>query len=712
MESASSKPVTLQIEGMTCSNCATSVEQAIKQKGGKSVNVNFSTGEAQFTVPAGQSLSPIKAQIEKNGYQVHTADRGSSTSSDTSSSLTGIEKKFYFCLIFALPLFLHMFIPWPLLSNPYFQLALSLPVFIVGMRHFGQSAYYSLKSGYPNMDVLITLGAAAAFFYSLTGTVLELGPAYQFYETAAMILTLVLLGNVLEQKSVQRTTQSIQALAQLQPDKAHRITNYSSSDSKQLEHIPIQQIQKDDYLQVNTGDKIPVDGKVIEGEGAVDESMITGESLPVEKEKGAEVVGSTVLQSGNIIMQATAVGEETVLSQIIQLVKNAQSNKPSVQKLADKISAIFVPTVLSVALFTFIISYGWVGLALQQALMNSIAVLVIACPCALGLATPTAVMVGIGKAAQRGILIKKARTLEHLSKLQNIVFDKTGTLTTGDFTLKNIHTLNGASSSTIKSILVGLEQHSSHPIARSIRQSLSDTTPYTFESVEEIKGSGIKGVDSAQNTYTLGSYLTAQHLTDESSHALYLSKNDELIAYIDIEDEIKPEAKATLRWLKEQGYTTYLVSGDHQEKCALVAQELGIDHVYAEQLPDQKLQLIEQLSEEAPTAMVGDGVNDAPALSRATIGISLSNATHVAIESAEVILLQGNLDYLRQAFKVGGYTLRTIRQNLFWAFFYNVLAIPVAAIGLLNPMIAALSMAFSDVVVVGNSLRLRLKRLF
>lgn len=689
---------------MTCTNCALGIERYLKKEGLAGVNVDFSSEEVVFDLVEEKQLPRIIKGIEKLGYEVLAEDE------EHTGGMSKIERYFYFSLIFTIPLLLHMFVPWHLLHNPWFQLSMAFPVYAVGMYHFGRSGWRSLLTGVPNMDVLIALGTTAAFGYSLYGTLMNLGPDFLFYETAASIITLVLLGNVLEHRSVQKTTTAMQALTRLQQIPAFRI-HTTESGQERIEEIDARKVVAGDVLIVNTGQRIPVDGKVLEGEGAADESMISGESEALTKGLEAEVIGGSLLQSGSIRMVATKVGKETVLAQIVEMVKKAQADKPELQQLADKISAIFVPAVLGIAFLTFAISYWMVGISMQAAIIHSVAVLVIACPCAMGLATPTAVVVGIGRATQNGILIKGGRTLEQFSQIKRVVFDKTGTLTTGEFEIKQIH-CDPEALPMVKQVLVSLEQHSAHPIARSVMRALEGVEAEEMESVSELRGIGMAGTDGEGNAYQLGSFRIAQGLTTELDHNLYLLRNGTLIATVDLQDELKAGAKEAISFLHEKGIETVMLSGDRTEKCENIAALLGIDQVYAEQLPEAKLKLIETFSEEKPTAMIGDGINDAPALARATLGISLSNATEAAIQSAQVILLNGDLTSLPKLFGIGAHTMLTIRQNLFWAFFYNVLAIPLAAFGFLSPIIGALTMALSDVVVIGNSLRLKIKRVY
>jgi Cu+-exporting ATPase len=446
--------------------------------------------------------------------------------------------------------------------------------------------------------------------------------------------------------------------------------------------------------------------------------MITGESMPVEKSKGDKIIGGTILVSGSMKMLAEKVGKATVLSKIIEMVKNAQQSKPDIQKLGDKVSNVFVPVVLIISMLTFFVCHFGFVISVQKALMNSIAVLVISCPCAMGLATPTAVMVGIGRAARSGILIKGGNSLEEFAKVQRIVFDKTGTLTTGNFKIRNISTPSsshkGGEKEELEGVLFHLERYSSHPIAKSVVSELKNKNilAFSFSDIKEIKGMGMEGKCSNGNYYKVGSYRIASELTSDALHTLYILKNNSLIGFVDMEDELKIHAKETISFLKSQNITPIMLSGDTKQRCEETARQLGISEIYSGQLPDQKLSLIDSFSTKGRVAMVGDGINDAPALAKASVGISIGNATQVAIHSSQIILLkEKDLAQLQLAYLISKHTLKTIKQNLFWAFFYNVVAIPIAAAGFLSPMVGALAMAFSDVVVIGNSVRLRFKKL-
>ncbi|MGQ0827623.1 MAG: heavy metal translocating P-type ATPase [Bacteroidota bacterium] len=704
--------ITLQVEGMDCSNCAMSITKNLEKKGMKEVYVDFATGEATFFLNNTGKLKTAIDSITELGYKVID----SKLVSVNTGKISRIEKRFYFTLPFTIVLFFsHMLFSHDFfLNNPYIQLMICTPVFVIGILQFGKSAWGSVKTGVPNMDVLIFIGSSAAFIYSIIGIYLYTAAGshnYLFFETTATIITLVLLGNVLEHRSVKQTTSAIQDLTAMQVNTAKLVSLQLGKEV--ISEIEVKNIPIGAILQVNTGDKVPADGEIISGEASIDESMLTGESIPIEKNGSDKIIGGTIVVKGNFRMRAESIGDQTVLAKIIELVKKAQQNKPDIQKTGDKISAIFVPVVLGISILTFVLSYLVFHISVRDAMMSSIAVLVVSCPCAMGLATPTAVMVGIGRAAKKGILIKGGNTLEAFAKIKTIVFDKTGTLSTGNFKIKNINCIDDNSKDEVQGVLFQLEQHSSHPIAKSIVNELKGV-PATkkFNSVKEEKGSGVSGTDDENNSYIIGSYKIAAHLTKKNDHNIYVLKNGRLMATLDMEDELRPNVKETIHELHRQGISTVLLSGDQQQKCEAFAQKAAIEKIYSEQSPVQKLELIDKFVKENSTAMVGDGINDAPALAKATVGISLSNATQVAIQSAQIILLKNNdLLTLIEARLISKHTLITIKQNLFWAFFYNIVAIPIAAIGLLNPMIGALSMAFSDVIVIGNSIRLKSKKL-
>lgn len=692
------KKIKIQVEGMSCTNCAAGIKKHLINKGLEDVNVNFSTGEASCNIDTLHNQNDIENIIQKLGYSIIKPNK------EIKKRISKVERYFYSTLIFTLPLFSHMFFPeGSFIQNPILQFFLCLPVYLIGVAYFGKSAWSSLKTGIPNMDVLIFIGSSAAFFYSIYGSFLLNSQDYLFFETTATIITLVLLGNVLEHKSVQKTTTAIGDLSSIQEVVAKIEVNGI------IKEVNFDNIKVGDILIVNSGDKIPTDGVIVSGSAYIDESMITGESIPTNKNKDADVIGGTIITDGNVKIKASKVGNDTLLSQIIELVKNAQNNKPNIQKLGDQVSAVFVPIVLSIAILTFFIGHYYFLLSMQEALLRGIAVLVISCPCAMGLATPTAVMVGIGRAAKNGILIKGGDSLEKLASIKSIVFDKTGTLTTGKFIVSNFNAIN-EDEQKIKNIIYNIEQHSSHPIAKSLCSAFKEnSSSIELNNIIEEKGVSISAkIDN--DLYTIGS--SNIHLSAER-HDLFVLKNDRLIATLDISDELKTNTDLVVSSLNKTGYTTTLLSGDKKDKCDMLAKELGITTTFSEQLPQDKIAKIEELVNQYPTAMVGDGINDAPALAKATIGISLGNATQIAIQSADVVLLNNeDLKQLPQALQLGKHTLLTIKQNLFWAFSYNLVAIPIAFLGFLNPMWAALFMAFSDVIVIGNSIRLRYKKIF
>lgn len=698
--------IALEVDGMDCNNCAMSISRYLERKGLEDVFVNFQTSEVRFRRDDEKlSVDQVKSGINKLGYQVVEPEQP--------EPWWTLERKLWISAGFTLPLLLHHLLMMagaglPFMDNNWVQFGICLPPFIIGFIHFGRSAISSIRGGVPNMDVLIFIGSTAAFIYSVIGTLMH-EHDYIFYETSATIITLVLVGNWLEKRAVQQTTSAIGELTRLQVEKARKIM-----PSGTIITIDRNDLQIGDLLQVNEGDKVPIDGLVMEGEAQVDESMLTGESEPIVKTAKDEVIGSSLLVSGNIRVKVTAVGQDTVLSRMIELVKTAQQDKPALQRLADKISAIFVPVVLTIALLTFGLGHWAFGLEAQQALMNAIAVLVISCPCAMGLATPTAVMVGVGRLARNGILVKGGQTVETFANIKNFVFDKTGTLTTGRFRIKNID-YKIADQKKVNALIHRLEQHSSHPIAQSLVREMEDRVnglDLGPLKVEEIKGGGLLAVDEAGVNYKIGSDRLVGLETNAGGQVVYLTANDEVIAAIEIEDELKADAQTLIAYLKENDLHPIILSGDKLAKTEEVAGKLGVQEFYAEQRPEEKLAKIEDLSQRAPTAMVGDGINDAPALARATIGVSLSNASQAAIQSAQMVLLNGQLDHLPKAVIISKATVRTIRQSLFWAFAYNIVAIPIAAMGLLNPMWGALFMAFSDVVVIGNAIRLRRRRLW
>ncbi|MBL7682243.1 MAG: cadmium-translocating P-type ATPase [Flavipsychrobacter sp.] len=699
------------VEGMTCGNCALTISKLLEKKGATNIAANAASGEVSFTVSEAMDVEVIYDTIDSMGYHVvregEEAGGGEQTHKDYSTRYLII------CAAFTIPLLLHMFISWHWLHNPYVQLALSTPVYAIGMWVFGKSALRSLQHRQPNMDVLIVLGASAAYIYSIIGLVVYTDRAhdYLFFETAASIITLVMLGNWLEHQTVKSTTVAIDALVKLQPQNA-RIIMTDSVGKETILDVESKYVRAGDVVMVNHGDSIPVDGEIIYGDAQIDEHMITGESVPAHKYVNDAVVGGTLVVDGNIKVRATTVGNTSVLSNIIRMVREAQGTKPALQKLADKISAIFVPVVAGIAIITIVVNYFFLDNSFAEAMMRAIAVMVISCPCAMGLATPAAVAVGLGRAARNGMLIKGGDTLEKLKTIKQIVFDKTGTLTTGKLQVDEYIFNEGLlDNQTFKSVIASIENHSSHPIAKSISSQWKEAKQYSFAEIAEVKGKGMEAKDDAGNVWQLGSERWLHAVAENAGYDLYLYKNSQYAGALRITDTLRPDAIATMNELKEMGYTTILLSGDKKDKCERLAKQLGIAEVYAEHTPEMKNAKLDELLKKAPTAMVGDGINDAPALARATVGISLSESTQIAIQSANVILSNNQLATLPKAIRLGIYTDQTIKQNLFWAFLYNIIAIPVAAAGMLKPTYGAGIMALSDVVLIINSLRLGVRKI-
>ena len=700
-----------KVDGMDCTNCALTISKYLKKEGMQEVKVNFIGGDISFDSDETIPKETIAKGIENLGYKVVNEN----ASQEIQHSTFNIQhlfsnhlQRFLFCLPFTAVLLMHM-LPWhfQFLMNPWIQLAICLPVYFVGMSYFGVSAFKSLRRGIPNMNVLIAMGATAAFVYSLIGTLGNMGMDYVFYETTATIITLVFLGEWIENKSVATTQKELNKLARQQKVMANMIA--FDEDHKEV-ILPIEntQLRVGDLILIKSGEQIPMDCKILWGEVHVNESLLTGESEPVFKEKKAVLTGGSLITDGTVKAQVTAIGKDTVLSNILQLVKQAQSEKPPIQQLADKISAVFVPAVISIAVLTFLINHFVANIDVTNSLMRSIAVLVISCPCAMGLATPAAIAVGLGRAAKKGILFRNAKSLELFKSITTVVFDKTGTLTKGQMTVSNFEC--NIETDLFKQIIFSMEKYSNHPIAKTIVQEWKQSNTISWKKIEEIKGLGIVATDQQENNYQLGAYKIAKHLTADNSHNAYLIKNNELIGWFDMEDEIRPESKTVINYLHSKNIKTILLSGDTLTRVNKIAKQLGIDEVYAEKTPDEKLKIVETLNSKTPVAMVGDGINDAPALAKATIGISLSEASQLAMQSAQVVLMNNGIEHLPLALGLGKHTFITIKENLFWAFLYNVVAIPVAAVGLLQPGIAALAMGFSDVVLAINSIRLNYKK--
>jgi Cu+-exporting ATPase len=737
-----------KVDGMTCANCALTISKYLEKEGLKNVKANPASGEVLFDLIENTDTSKLEKGLESLGYQV--AERnGVSAKPVEKKKMNRFLRYVLLCAPFTLILMLHMFEKWihiHWLMNPWVQLGLCIPVYVIGMSFFGRSAWKSVRNGMPNMNVLVAVGATAAFVYSLYGTLTGQAEQYLFYETAATIITLVFLGNYLEDASVEQTQRALNSLAKSQKVMANMIA-FDDHHHEQIFPVENTVLHVGDLILIKSGEQIPADCKILWGEATVNEAIITGESLPLTKKQKDQLIGGSILIDGTVKAQVTATAKDSVLSNIVNLVKQAQGEKPPVQQLADKISAIFVPIVLGIALVT--LAANWIILKeFTPALMRSIAVLVIACPCAMGLATPAAIAVGLGRAAKNGVLFRNAKSLELFKNITQVVFDKTGTLTTGNFVLADWKIVNGEWTETnaesaignrqpaneyatagnivmkaetgthhsllttheFQRIVYSLEKYSNHPIAACIASSWKTNKDERWASIEEIKGFGMKAVTKEGVEWIAGSYKAAATETSDETHNVYVLRNGKLVGWVDVKDEVRAEAKTIVQYLKSKNIKTILLSGDRKTKSEAIAKQLGIDEVIAEQTPEQKLEVIERLNKITPTAMVGDGINDAPALAKATIGISLSEASQVAMQTADVVLMNHGLKNLPLSLGLGKHTFITIKQNLFWAFFYNIIAIPVAAFGLLTPTFGALVMGLSDVVLAINSVRLFVKR--
>lgn len=701
--------VNWKVDGMTCSNCALSVSKVLQKQGMQQISVNPISGDVLFEMPAeNNNAEKAKSTIESLGYTVKSSSDDVNAKSKKRFLQTTMQK-FWFCLPFTLVLMIGhwgMVLDLHLLHNPYLQLGLCLPVFVVGMLFFGKSAINSIRSGVPNMNVLIALGATSAFIYSLIGLISG-DPSKIFFETAASILTIVFFGNFLEDLSIERTQNAIKELTKHEKVMANMIA-YDDAHNENIFPVENTHLKIGDLILIKTGEQVPMDCKILSGEGEVNEAIITGESVPVFKKQNDILIGGSVMANGIVKAYVSATGNETVLNSIVQMMKQAQGHKPPVQLLADKISGVFVPAVIGIAFLTFLVNYIFFVPSFQEALMRAIAVLVIACPCAMGLATPAAIAVGLGRGAKEGILFTDTKSMELFRNIRQMVFDKTGTLTNGRFTITAFQSM--MDNEAFKALVYSLEKSSNHPIAKSIADAWKTKDNLRWKKIEEVKGLGMKAEDKEGNVFMIGSSKISDNIQDLSRH-LYVTKNNELIGWLDIADEIRPEAAEVIRFCRKNNIKTILLSGDTYEKNKFVAEQLQIDEVIAEQSPRQKLEKIEQLVKEQPTVMVGDGINDAPALAKATISISLGKASQLAIQSASVVLMSNGLQKLPTAMLLGKHTYGTIKSNLFWAFFYNIVAIPIAAVGLLTPTAGALVMGLSDVVLAANSLWLKWKKL-
>ncbi|MEH7111890.1 heavy metal translocating P-type ATPase [Neobacillus niacini] len=721
------------ITGMTCAACSTRIEKGLnKLDGVVKANVNLALEKATIEYNGSAlTTNDIIKKVENLGYGAHVKEDAKETSDHRQKEIKKQTKKFIFSAILSLPLLWAMvghfsftsFIWVPeIFMNPWFQLVLATPVqFIIGGQ-FYIGAYKALKNKSANMDVLVALGTSAAFFYSLYLSIMSLSmdthSVELYYETSAVLITLIILGKLFEAKAKGRSSEAIKKLMGLQAKTA------TVERNGQEQEIPLEEVIVGDILYIKPGEKIPVDGKIIEGNSAIDESMLTGESVPVDKSIGDEVIGATLNKNGFLKVEAKKVGRDTALAQIIKVVEEAQGSKAPIQRLADKISGIFVPIVVGIAVITFIIWYMWVAPGdFAEALEKMIAVLVIACPCALGLATPTSIMAGSGRAAEYGILFKGGEHLEMTHRITTVVLDKTGTVTNGTPVLTDIFTEEAIDENEFLSLVASAEKQSEHPLAQAIVQGINEKgIPLkNVTEFEAIPGFGIKaivdgkdllvGTRKLMNKYNVqvaGALAQMDELEKVGKTAMLTAINGQYAGTVAVADTIKETSKAAINRLKEMGLDVIMITGDNHQTALAIAKQAGIDQVIAEVLPEGKADEIKKLQAQAKkVAMVGDGINDAPALAVADIGMAIGTGTDVAMEAADITLIRGDLNSIADAIFMSKKTITNIKQNLFWALAYNSFGIPVAALGFLAPWLAGAAMAFSSVSVVLNALRLQ-----
>ncbi|PSO53643.1 MAG: copper-translocating P-type ATPase [Cyanobacteria bacterium QS_7_48_42] len=743
--------LTLKLRGMSCASCASTIEEAVHSVPGVSeCSVNFGMEQATVKYDSQKTnLEAIQDAIDDAGYSASSVqDQEMVTGEDDAEkaarkaesrellikvAVGGVIS--VILIVGSLPAMIGVNLPWipAWLHNPWFQLALTVPVqFWCGYR-FYTGTWKAFKHHAATMDTLIALGTSAAFFYSLfatlfSGFLINQGLTPQvYYETAAVVITLILLGRLFESRAKGQTSEAIRQLMGLQARDARVIRDGQEID------VPIKEVQIDDVILVRPGEKVPVDGEITEGRSTLDEAMVTGESVPVKKQSGDEVIGATINKTGSFKFRATRVGKDTVLAQIVQLVQDAQGSKAPIQRIADQVTGWFVPAVIAVAIATFVTWFNVMG-NLTLALITTVGVLIIACPCALGLATPTSVMVGTGKGAENGILIKGAESLELAHRIQTIVLDKTGTLTVGKPTVTDFVTVGGTANHNELKLLrlaAAVERNSEHPLAEAVvsyaqSQQVKLVDAQNFEA---ISGSGVQGTVS-ERFVQIGTSRWMEELgiatealqerkaawETEGKTAVWMAVDGKIEGLIAIADALKPSSAAAVKSLRRLGLEVVMLTGDNQKTAEAIAREAGITRVLAEVRPDQKAAQVVALQEKEDkiVAMVGDGINDAPALAQAHVGIAIGTGTDVAIAASDLTLISGELQGIVTAIQLSNATIRNIRQNLFFAFIYNTAGIPIAAgilfpiFGwLLNPIIAGAAMAFSSVSVVTNALRLR-----
>jgi Cu+-exporting ATPase len=742
--SVPTQKVELAVTGMTCANCAANIERALNKKvsGVVKASANFASERAVVEyIPGVVDLQQLISAIEAAGYGVippeDTADEKDAEQIARQAEIRDQTRKFIVGVVFALPLFvLSMARDFSLIGAwshaawvNWFFWTLATPVqFYTGWDYY-INGFKSLKNKSANMDVLVAMGSSVAYFYSLALLFFPVLGQHVYFETSAVIITLIKLGKMLEARTKGRTGGAIRKLIGLRPKTATIIENDAEKE------IPIARVQLEDTVLVRPGERIPVDGIVLEGASAVDESMLSGEPLPVDKRQGDKVVGGTINGEGLLKFRAAAVGKDTVLAQIIRLVQEAQGSKAPIQALADKVAAIFVPAIIGLAIVVFFIWWGVSG-EFVPAMIRLVAVLVIACPCALGLATPTAIMAGTGKAAERGILFKNSEALETATKLDGVVLDKTGTITVGKPAVMDVIPIEPECQGARDLLESGasVERGSEHPLGKAIVRH-AESQGLTLADPQEFKAHGGQGVQAKINGSTVlvgkpGWFKELnisiesvsgqiQQLQSAGKTVMVVARNDRLCGLITVADELKTDSTEAIREMQDQGLKVVMLTGDNLATARTIGEQVHINDIIAEVKPDEKSSKVKDLQEKGErVGMVGDGINDAPALAQADVGLAIGTGTDVAIETADVILSSGSLKGVSRAIRLSHATMRTIKQNLFWAFGYNVILIPVAAgilypfeslpnmLRQLHPILAALAMAFSSVSVVGNSLRL------
>jgi Cu+-exporting ATPase len=715
----------MKVNGMTCAMCAKTITNTFEHHEGISANVNVGAGKVIFTYDEEKyTLLDIAKMVEEVGYEPVIEEN----LDDNKRVRQGMRKEIYIAVAFSVPLLWAMFshiaffdfiwVP-DILTNGIFQLVVAgIVQFYIGKR-FYIAAYHSIRKKVLGMDILVVMGTTSAYLYSmyllyeqLTDPVMH--PVY-YFEISALIITMVLIGNYIEHIAKERTSDALVELVNLGAKEARVL-----QDGKE-EMVSIDEVFLGDHLVVLANEKIPVDGKVIKGNSYVDESMITGESIPVQKEEGATVIGATINMRERIVVEATKIGSDTMLAQIIQTVEEASAAKPPIQRTADKIASYFVPIVVSIALLNFIVHFVFLDYAFAIAFERTIAILVISCPCALGLATPTSILVGNGKAAQNHILYKGGEFFELANKIEAIAFDKTGTLTNGKPMVTDY-----IGNDDVKDLLYSLEKDSNHPISGAVIEYMkeSNISAHEVTSFETIQGKGIKGVVDGKTVH-VGSVKILKDLSldnpfDSDYQTLlkqaktinFVIVDNKVEAMYAVRDEIKDTSKLVIQEMKSRGLIPYMITGDNEIVANQIAKELGIEHVYSEVLPHEKAQIVEDIQKQGlVVAFVGDGINDAPALKLADVGIAMGHGTDVAIDSSDVTLMSYDLGLVIKAIDMSKATLRNIYQNFAWAFSYNLVAIPLAATGRLSMVVAAAAMAFSSITVVLNALRLKAYKL-